>query len=625
MSFMQQGMYNDPVMSNNREGFANPFADMASMYLPNNIKNALQLCEFLFNRNSTYRSAMDRVCSYFVTEVEVNSPPGQTTSDDERDKCREYLHDGLGILPKVQQGLWNRICYGNTFFSLVVPFKRMLVCKRPRCGTQYALTEVADPKNQKTFHYKFQNYEFHATCPKCQYTGEWDVFDIDEKDEGRVKIKIWNPKEIEIRHDLYTDDRAYLWRIPEDYKRDIASGDIHHLERVSKEVLKAIKGNQLFKFNDDVIYHMHEPVVAGLNTRGWGIPRSIINFSDIYYVEVLRRHNEAIALDYVIPLRLITPATKGGADAESIDPLRSVNMGDFMGSARRMLRNRRKDPCGWQTMPYPVQYQVLGADASQLAPRDLIEQGYDALLNGSGVPVEMYKGTLSLQVAPVALRQFEATWQHLVHDINQFLSWLVRRLSQVLNWQPVTAKMRRVTYVDDINQQMALLQLMMGNAISGTTALRPFGMVWKDEQRRMIEEQRYLAEQSSKVNEEMAQSEAGKAMLRGQGSMAPGGQPAQPGAGGDPNAMGQMGTPASTYLNNPSNSSRSPDDMMADAAALATELGSLPDSQRRSELMALKDKDLTMHRLVKAELEDQRSRARSAGAAMIMQQQQQPK
>jgi hypothetical protein len=52
---------------------------------------------------------------------------------------------------------------------------------------------------------------------------------------------------------------------------------------------------------------MREDALAGVRNRGWGISRVLANFRQAWYVQVLHRYNEAIALDYVIPFRLITP------------------------------------------------------------------------------------------------------------------------------------------------------------------------------------------------------------------------------------------------------------------------------------------------------------------------------
>jgi len=609
--------------------FPNPFMDVASLSMPDNNRSALDWCEFIWNHMGTYRAAVRRVNSYFLTEVDISSfDPMDPISDDEKEKYKTFFEEQLDVMLFVLWMLDDRSCYGNAFGSVIVPFRRMLMCRNNHCGTQFPLREVVE--NKSAFNFDFSNYDFKATCPKCGHRGIWDVEDRPDKDEGRLKLKRWNPKEIEILHDFYSDECQYIWRIPEEYKKELATGNLYALERAPKEVLKAVKNNWVFRFAPDSIFHMREPVLAGQRTRGWGISRTILNYRQIYYVQVLRRYNEAIALDYVIPFRLITPDMRQGSGQGGIvDPMLTTDMSDFMGQTRAMLKRRRHDPAGWHTMPYPVKYQVLGGDAQALAPRDLLDQGIETLLNETGVPVEMYKGSLTLQTAPVAMRLFEANWHHLVHDMNMFLGWLVRQISQVLSWESVKASMTPVNYVDDMNRQMALLQLMMGQTISSTTGLRNLGIDWKAEQRQLAEEARFSAEQQSEVQEEMEQSAFGQQMAKGAppgGAPAgPGGAPAQGGApapGGDPAAGGAPPGPVTGLLQSMSpNTPVTPQDMLAEAESLSQQLLGLPSGQRDSELRALKQKNEVLHSLVKAKMTNIRSQARSAGQSMILSQQ----
>ncbi len=47
--------------------------------------------------------------------------------------------------------------------------------------------------------------------------------------------------------------------------------------------------------------------------------------------------------------------------------------------------------------PVPLEYKALGGEANQLAPKDLLELALDTLLNSVGVPVELYRGGLTMQ------------------------------------------------------------------------------------------------------------------------------------------------------------------------------------------------------------------------------------
>jgi len=622
------------------EAFPNPFDDVASLAMPDQFRNVLHWCEYIYSVFGTYRMAMERVISYFLTEIEISGD----VSDEEKEKFQDFLRDTVDGLTTIQNLLRDRMCYGNAFASVLVPFKRFL--RAPDSGDMYPLREVY--RNSK-FRFEWSNFQFIATNPKTGWRGPWKVVDKPDDEEKKIRIKRWNPHEIEVLHDPYTDETAYLWRIPEDYKKLIKDGNLFHLERAGEQVLKAIKYDRMFRFNPEVIYHMKEPTLGGMKVRGWGLPRILSNFRQIYYVQVLRRYNEAIALDYVIPFRLITPMPRpgaggggGGGAMPNQDLLQSFHGGDFAAQVKSMLRKRRRDPATWQVLPFPVQYQMLGGDANQLAPRDLLDQGMETLLNDAGTPIELYKGSLQLQTAPVALRLFEATWHHLVHDVNKFLQWLVDQVSQIMSWEVVEAKLKKVTIADDMEKQMAALQLMMGQQLSGHSGLKAIGFDWEAEQKLLAEEARKQQEIQSRMQEEMEQ--AGFAQEIAKGQMGPGGAPAAGGgaaapmggavgAGGAPagggapgpdaaSAMGAGGTPVTTYLQTMGpNVPVTPEDLMTTADQLANELLGLPEGIKDSELRRLKQYNEPLHSLVKEKMNAMRQQMRTQGGAMLQQQQ----
>lgn len=607
--------------------FPSPWLDMASTQMPEDLSNALQWSEFIMMSNATYRQAMERIVSYFNTDLEIGAA-GEELSDDEKDKWKDLCDNQMHILSHIRDADMNKMTYGNDFLSIIVPFRRFLVC--PRCHSSWLLREVY---SHSIFNFRFSNFEFYGTCPKCNtgsgWRGQWRVHDEPDTRPEALKLRHWSPHEIQILHDLTTDDCDYLWKIPEDYKQQIRRGALFHLERVDKQVLKAIKHNQLFQFAKGAIYHMKEPTLAGIRNRGWGISRIIANFRQIWYVQVLHRYNEAIALDYVIPFRLVTPAPRNGAAAGDGDILLNANMGSEMAQLRRMIRMRRRDPAMWHTLGFPVEYKVLGGDATQLAPSDLLTQGIDTMLNASGTPVELYRNTLQMQVAPVALRLFEATWHHLVHGNNMFLRWFVERISMLLSWEAVQIRHRRVTHADDMQKYMAILQMAMGGSVSMTTALRALGLEFKDEMRNLLEEARYSQEQQSAVQEEMDQAAFGQQVAKGQMPGAPAGAQGGGAAGEaagpvDPNtgqpAAGMGMGPVTGLVQNDA-LPQSLEDMESTAESLAQQLLGLPESQKRSELSALKKKNETLHRLVRGKMDEIRTQARSQGGQMLMSQQ----
>lgn len=612
------------------QGFADPFNDLATTQMPTTMKSALWWSEYIWTVMGTYRMAMERIVSYFITDLEL----GGDASDEEKVKYKDFLGQQLDVLSFLSLMMRDRLCYGNAFSSVIVPFRRFLQC--PKTGDMYPLKIVYN-----NFNFEFTgDFEFVATCPKTGWRGPWQVIDKPREESDHLVLKRWSPHEIELLHDPYTDEVAYLWRIPEYYKRMIRDGNLYHLERVSKQVLAAVKHDLLFRFNPDTVFHMKEPTLAGIRNMGWGLPRSLINYRQIWYVQVLRRYNEAIALDYVIPFRLITPAAGGsGSSVGGVmtqDPMSVYAAGDFRAQVRNMVNRRRRDPASWQVLPFPVNYQMLGGDAKQLAPTELITQGFETLLNETGTPVEFYQGSLSVQAAPIALRLFESTHRQLVSDANRFLQWVCNSISRIMSWELVDASLKRVTIADDMQKQMSALQLMMGQQLSGTSGLAAIGYDWETEQKRLSEEARKQQELQARQQEEMEQAgfaaEIAKgmnpAMQQGAAGGQPGAMPADPNAagGGNPvgpdaqSAMGAGNTPVSSYIESMGpNVPVTPNDLQASAEQLANELLGLPESQKDSQLRQLKQFNPTLHALVRQKMDEIRRNARMQGGAMLMQ------
>jgi hypothetical protein len=628
-----------------------PFCDIASLSMPDTIQDALRWCEYILMANGPYREAISLVVSYFITDVTIDSVSAGTDQEarigrEEKQKYLDFLNDTLGIKSVLQTAAMDFLCYGNSMTSLLIPFRRYLSC--PGCGTELPLKKIY---NTPEFGFSWSGYQFNANCPWCSYQGAWKHIDRRSVDPNQIKVKRWSPHDMEILWDPHTHDRAYIWKIPDDYRNQIRKGHLFHLERASWEIVQAVKNNQALLFDPDVIYHMTEESFAGVNGRGWGISRVLTNFRQAWYCQVLQRYNEAIALDYVIPFRVITPQPRAGQGGEINDPVLSINMGSFTGRVQNMLKQRRRDPARWNILPFPIEYQALGGDATQLAPKDLMDQGLQTLLSSIGVPLEMFNASMTTQSAPAALRLFEAKWAHLVHHLNRFLSKLVDKIAQVMSWEPVNCRLQRVTHADDLNRQMAKLQLMMGGQISRTTGLHAMGVEFGEEERLKLEEERITAEATQDMQKEMEQSALMDEMAAGPppaaGGAAPAGAPpagAPPAAGGAmpmmqgmPGAMPGGGMPAPAAGAPPAgdpaaaqfaaaqptqpNVPTTPEEMEAQADTIAQQLMALPDAQRKSELIKLKKEDSTMHALVQSKMDQIRQDAAAQGQQAVLDQQ----
>lgn len=588
-----------------REPFPDPFWDYASQVMPSSIRQAIRWCQHVVTSNNTYGQALRRVASYFITDIEINDAKADS---DEMQKYEEYLVESLGIKSETLIGLMNFLCYGNAFLSVMQPFRRSLAC--PKGCLEMPLAKVF---NTQSMNFSWSGCEFMATCPRCRYHGPFDHIDRQSEDPDDVFLKWWNPLDIEIIPDVTTNRCTYIWNIaPEDRKAIKDGKSLLVLENTPWEVIQIVKNDEKLCFDKGMILHLKEDALAGYRMNGWGLSRVLLNFRQAWIVQVMRRFNEAIALDYINPFRVLTPEPKPGADASSSDPILGMDLSAFTAQVNGMLRRHRYDPATWHTLPFPIKYQALGGDAKQFAPKELLDQSETCLLDGIGVPVEMYKGTMTVQAAQIGIRLFESTWNSLPQARDKILRFVMKRLSTLLAWERLKARWRPVTLVDDADKMAAKLQLMMAKQISQGTGLSAIGESFEQEQRRMLNEQKTIATLTAEAQKEMQAEADVEALLAG----APGGEDSGAGAGG---AAAQFGAAQPTNPNQPI----TPEELSQKAQTIAQSYINMPDSQRRSAMIQLHKTDPIVAPMVSDMVEQMTNQMRMQGGEMLKQQQQQ--
>ncbi len=578
--------------------FPDPFLDYSGLYSPRNLNSMLRWCELMWAHNGTYRMALERVCAYFLTKIEVKD-----VADSVKSQYEEFLNDTLKVTSILRMVGLDFLFYGNSFTSQYVPFRRYLRC--PACKFDRPIERV---------NYTYKNFKFFGTCEKCGHRGEYDMVDRRSTEQDKFQIIRWSPHNMHILFHPMSHRAKYMMRIPEDFRQHIQNGRPFYIQHTPKEILEAVQKKQLFAFDDDVVFHLKEETLAGMHNRGWGLPRAISNFKQGFYIQVLKRYNEALALDYIVPWRVIVPKLSGN---EKIDPLLNANLGDFKSRVRGMIAEHRRDPLAMHTLPYPIEYNVLGGEANSLAPSDLLTLALDELLNACGVPAEMYKGTLQYKALPSAMRLFEATWPHLVAGFNNWLNWLLEGVSMTFNWERARAQMTPVTRADDMEARMIRLELAAAQKISDTTALAPFGIDVREEIKRMLDEQRYLKEEQQKAQKDeeqaaemqrrLAEVSAARQGIPGMAGMPAGGVAPGMGAGGG------LGAPGGGDMGKVT-----PSDLLQQAEQIAEQMLQMPEGERRRRLNQIKSQDETLHAIVKQKMTQMRSDARSVGQDQVL-------
>lgn len=490
-------------------------------------------------------------------------------------------------------------CYGNSFVSLYLPFERYLAC--PKCGTQYKIQRVD---------YKFDSTDgsFEAYCPKCRARMKMKRVDRRLHDPSKVQVIRWNPKRIRLKvHDV-SGEIKYYYKLDPKFVDHIRRGDPFYLNTTQWGIVKTClgktsgsEGEHLFQFEDDMVFHLRDTVFAGLSDeiKGWAIPPLLPYFKLAYYIQLMRRYDEAIALDFIVPFRILYPQ---GAAPGGQDPLTMTSMATFIAAMSSMIEKKRQNMTSIEVAPYAIGYEMIGGEAKQLAPKESIQQAEQELLNAMGFPQELFAGTLTLQAAPVALRLFEREWNPFVDGMNSVLQWMTDQISRYFMWDPAKVRLTSITLADDMEKKGIMLQMAAGQQISNQTALRTLGYDYLKEQERVVKEQQDVQKIQQKA---MAQAQAEQS----NGAMGGSGE-----GGADDQGMngpgGQVGA--------------TPGDIMQQAQEIAQQLIKENNpTHTRQMLASLKQTNPNLYAQVKAQLQEQRQQLASQGQQVMIQSMQQ--
>jgi hypothetical protein len=624
--------------------FPNPFADYTSTRLPRNERELFDICDLVFHANSPVREAARRVLSYFITKFVFTRETGDPLSEDESRSYSNFAERELGLSAETQAWGLDFIAYGNLYLSVFEGFRRFVNC--PKCETEGRYTSVPISKfmeDRQKFRYRWRAPKVYGICPaqNCGYHGAWMVNDVRTKDASKLFVKRWSPRQISAVCAENSSRKDYYWTMPASYRSDVRSGRAILLEEEPWEFIEAACAGHDIKFNPGMLFHQAEPTLSGVQSRGLGIPRTIVNFRHVWLWQMLYRQIESIVTDYVLPLRVLTPAPVTNSGIQDMaDPLLGVDGGSLRSSFQLALMRKNVDPGQWNFLPAPVQAQLIGGDAKAMIPADILEHATAMLLNGFGFPVEMFKGTLAAQSALPAIRLFVATWQPLVQVLNRASSWVIGRICDLMQWERVTTTLAQPTWIDDIQKQMAILQLAQTGDASKQTGLEVVGLDARQELAKQTDFELAKARQQEVLKRRL-EVESNASVLTapppaptetsGQpAGPTPGGAPASAGSPTDPNAVGAGagvggGTSALAMVLSPNGSlPTSIDELDQLSQAVVAEIMSpqvaTTPGQRQMILLKLGKRSQALHALVKRRLESADNQLRTVGRNMMLQQ-----
>lgn len=583
-----------------------PWLDFATTSVPDNHELILWWAQYLWLSDGNYRQAFQRVADHFITVLEFPD-----VEMDEESEYKDLFDDHLNYRMLLKDVANNFLCYGNVFVSIYLPFIRTLACQQ--CKFEQPIRKM---RGQYTVDFAPTGVRWlrKRTCPACGNSAPYQCKDRKDPDISRVQLTVHSPFDIQLSQNAYSKRKEIFWKMPQTRKRDILSKAPIHIEDTPMTYLEAVAKNADVLLDEEIVYHLAEPAIAGLETNGWGVPRAISNFRTAWLMQTINRADQAIADDYTLGMRIFSPAPQSGGGQ---DPMVVEGMDEFVTRTKRMIDTHRKNPATYHTAPYPLQYQFAGGEGENLLPPDKLKFRHQEFLNQLGIPLEYHQMNLSVQAAPMALRLFEQSWQAIPALYNQVLSWIVKVTARNFGLEETTVSMQRTTIADDAERKQILTQLMSANQISPQTALEPFGLDAKNEVERVFKHQEFVAKKQREADEKAQQDQEMGAVTQLAGAPTAS-TLAQGAANGAQVAGGMGGMPGMPQAGGDGGGSTTLKGMSDQAEQIAGQLASMPEYDRKQQLKSLRENNQDLHSLVTSALEKIRSQAASQGKQQLL-------
>lgn len=435
----------DPFAVGNRNTGAhpNPYYTYSQIYSPKRLKELFKWCEYLFYNSAHIYSALRKFGEYPITDVTYN-----TTNTSLKEKHKYLLENVIRARELLIKATLDKYVYGNAFISMYQPFIRYLKC--PNCRT---MTNIQNIK------YKFNvskiSFSFHCeVCKSDQQVGEDGVVDKKLMLSRKVNFIRWDPKLMDIDHNPMTGESTYYYTLSQDVIQRVNSGHKTLIDSLPLGFLKAIKTGKKFKFAPGAVFHMKVGGPAGINPQ-WGLPPLLSTLQLFHYAAILRKANEAIALDYVVPFRILHPAQSSNV----ADPLTTISLKRWQENMSAHFKQYRRDPLHVMYAPIPVGMTQIGGQARALLTLGEVQEAEKNIVAALGIPIEFLYGGLTQSGMEATLRLIENQLETHINDLKDLLQWVDDKCAQFLGWNKIQVSLKKFRMVDDYQKQNVIFQI----------------------------------------------------------------------------------------------------------------------------------------------------------------------
>jgi hypothetical protein len=557
------------VLGKRYQPFANPFFDQASTYTPPSIKALFGFCRFYFLTHGIINAVVTKASEYPVTDLII-----QHKDEGVRTRWEELL---LGVMNyRVHQYEINLDyhVYGNAFVSASFPFRKKLICGNSMCRAEH------DAMNTRPS-WRYINSRFWLQCPTCGQTDFARSRDDYYPKYSEIGLIRWNPEYVHIFYNEATGRMDYGLDVSPDFRSQIMMGRKDLVATTPEIFLEAVKTHRQLVFDRSEVFHMRRPGLSTMS-RGWGIPLLMPVLKDAFYIQVMRKAQEAVLLTHLVPQIFLfpQPATAGA------DPFTTVDLANWRDHIRRELARQRMDPSYYGILPFPLGHQVIGENGRSLLLMPEIQQAAEVMVAGMGFPIDLVFGHGTYAGTSVSMRMLENFFLSNVLGHKRLLDWVMKRMGAYMNWPVPEGRFKPFRMADDLQRQAMMMNLNQMGKVSDATLLSYTDLKVEDEAQLMMGEVKIKAEalRQKTLVEAESQGEAQLVMAKYQAEAQVAMQTATA------RQMAPKRTPFDEIQGATAGTQAGGYSLDAVAAALANKIKTMPPEQRRVYLQQLQSK-----------------------------------
>lgn len=442
--------FNTQYLGTQRRRYPNPFFDIGSTYLPTSIKALFEWCEYYFKTNPLIHAVIYKRAEYPITDVIV-----EEHDDTERKYWETVLRKRLKIKTFLLEAGLDKGTYGNCFVQMFYPFKKYL-----RCDGCSKTTPIEHAK------YKWVNLKFRLTC-RCGTTSyDAKVQEVFVKDVRGIRLIRLNPRYVTPEYNEVTGDTRYYLDVPPKIRNDLVIGRKHILETLPQIYIEAVREEKALLVEKTNFFHLKRPTIAQKD-MGFGSPLLLPVLKDAYYAQVLRKAQESVANNHILPLKIIFPQAAGA----SSDPYSSYSLTNWQNKIQEELVRWRQDSGYIPILPVPVGHELVGGEGKALMLVNELRQVAEWIVAGMQTPSEFIFGGSQYSSSNIAMRNLENAFLKEIEENQELTEWVLSRVAAYVGKKAPKVRFADFKMADDLQRVGLLFNMNQAQKISDRTLL----------------------------------------------------------------------------------------------------------------------------------------------------------